>query len=177
MLDLETWGNGNNAMIIAIGAVAFDPFQNHEIDKVFYVAIEPETYQKGHKRDIDPSTIKWWMDNAQQNARDALDRDEKVDAYSAHFGFIEWISSLGDDVIVWGNGATFDNVIIRSSLEALGFGTPWPFYKDRCFRTLKNLAPGIKAEPVGVVHHALHDAQSQAYQMQAIVRHLGLEVL
>jgi exodeoxyribonuclease VIII len=173
MLDLETWGNGNNARIISIGAVKFDPNLAHEIQEAFYVAVEPESYPRvPGKFEIDASTIKWWMADEQKNARNALARDEKVDAGVALTGFVSWFGS--ESLPVWGNGSTFDNVILRNSLEAYGIEPPWKFWHDRCFRTFKNLAPAIKAEPVGIVHHALHDAQSQAYQLQAITQHMGL---
>jgi len=56
MLDLETMGNGNNAAIIAIGAVKFD----QDITDRFYKTIDLDS-SVDVGLEIDPSTVLWWM--------------------------------------------------------------------------------------------------------------------
>ena len=87
-------------------------------------------------------------------------------------GFAMW---LGDqNALVWGNGAAFDNVILRRAFERLGLDTPWSHWNDRCYRTIKNLAPAIVLERFGAHHSALDDAVSQTLHLQRIFSALEL---
>lgn len=168
MLDLETFGNGNNAAIVSIGAVKFN---ETEILDEFHVGVDlASAVNVGLK--MDPDTILWWMDPDRADARAALLALDKVDLYSALMGFKEW---AGDDIAaIWGNGATFDNVILRSAYAACGVEYPVRFWQDQCYRTLKYRAPGVELVREGVHHDACDDARCQAKHLQAIVAHLGI---
>ena len=166
MLDLETFGNGNDAAIISIGAVKFN---EAEILDEFHVGVDPATCQAVGLK-IDASTVLWWLDNERQAARDAMYVLEKVDLGSALAGFSDW---FGDEKPIWGNGATFDNVILRSAYRACGLDYPSRFWLDRCYRTVKSLAPGIELVREGTHHDACDDARCQAKHLQAICAHLG----
>ncbi|MFM9673750.1 3'-5' exonuclease, partial [Streptomyces galilaeus] len=58
MLDLETMGQGNNAAIVAIGAVFFEPTTG-EIGDTFYRKIDLES--AAQYGEIDPNTVLWWL--------------------------------------------------------------------------------------------------------------------
>jgi DNA polymerase III epsilon subunit-like protein len=61
MLDLETLGTGNNACILSIGAVKFDPFgEGLQDDSRFEVFIDPQSCTDAGLV-IDASTVMWWM--------------------------------------------------------------------------------------------------------------------
>jgi len=172
MLDLETLGNGHDAVIVSIGACKFDPTGEGIVDS-FHVAIDPADAQR-HGLRIDASTVMWWLNADRAGAREALLSHEMIDLPSALVGFAGWMNEAGP---VWGNGATFDNVILRNAYTATGQRCPWAFYQDRCYRTVKNLAPSIPLVREGTHHDALDDAVSQARHLQAIVRHIGVEVI
>jgi len=70
---------------------------------------------------------------------------------------------------LWGNGSTFDNVILSNAYRAIGVKQPWDFWNDRCYRTLKSLYPHVKLERSGVAHNALDDAKSQAMHAVRII--------
>lgn len=164
MLDLETLGTSNEALIIAIGAVKFT---DDEILDRFHVAIEPATAEVlGGK--IDASTVMWWLDPVRAAARDALLSHSRVDLASALVGFAQW---FGEPAPIYGNGSTFDNIILRSAFRGAGLEYPAPFWMDRCYRTLKNEFSMVPLERVGVHHDAVDDAESQARHLQAIRRH------
>jgi hypothetical protein len=168
MLDLETFGNGNDAVIVSIGAVKFNAA---EILDQFHVGVDAAScVALGLK--IDADTIMWWLDPGRAEARDALLNLEQVDLASALVGFTQW---LGSDVdAIWGNGATFDNVILRSAYRAAGLEYPVKFWQDRCYRTIKGFAPEIAIVREGTHHDACDDARSQAKHLQEIVAHLGI---
>lgn len=166
MIDLETLGTGNNACILSIGAVLFDP-QGDRIHSKFEVHVDPASCVAAGLQ-MDASTVVWWLDPERDAARNELtkhkNRSTLVDALSKTSKF------LVNDIPVWGNGATFDNVILRSAYKAAGMACPWMFWNDRCYRTIKSLYPGVKLERVGTHHSAVDDAASQALHLQRIFK-------
>lgn len=182
MVDLETWSTANNARIISIGAVKFDP-NTHEPMDSFHVGVAPESY-KGLRGQfhLDPMTVMWWMSPERRAALDQWQRLEKLDIATALEGFSMW---YGDESLpTWGNGATFDNVILRNAYVSLGLTCPWSYRHDRCFRTFKAGVPESVLDAVefseglaGMRHDALYDARLQAEQMRAIADWRGADVL
>lgn len=174
MIDIETLGNGNEAALLSIGACKFDPNNpRKKIEDSFYVAIDPATCQ-AYGLKIDATTVMWWMDDQRNEARSRLMADDRTDLATALEGFSMWFGNKS--MPVWGNGATFDNVIMRSAYAKIGDEAPWKFWDDRCYRTLKNFATGIKLSRVGTYHNALDDAISQALHLQQIAYSLRIKV-
>jgi hypothetical protein len=167
MLDLETWGTGNKAAIISIGACKFD--ENEIIDS-FHVGVDPVSCQT-FGLEIDADTLLWWMDPERDEARREWLKLERIDLPSALLGFELWCKSSPEVIAIWGNGSTFDNVITRSAYEATGQTYPISFRQDRCYRTMRDLTdtPMVRE---GTHHNALSDAISQAKHLQAIWRKL-----
>lgn len=153
MLDLETLSSASNAVIISIGIVEFSPTG---IWRKFYTNVDPSKQDGLH---ISADTVMWWL---QQNAeaREAV-LGPKVPFHTALYQVREF---LGSNPIVWGNGADFDNVVLRNAFAAAGMSKPWSHRNNRCYRTLKALRPDIKMEAAKgtVAHNALDDAHNQA---------------
>jgi len=167
MLDLETLGKSSNAVIIAIGAVQFD---HTGLGQTFYTTVDPQSsVDLGMKMDV--STVMWWMKQSDA-ARAAFDRAGAPILTALH-NFADYVKDCaGDKAEVWGNGATFDNVILGNAYELASLPKPWPYWGDRCHRTLKNLYPQIAAGKVGTAHNALDDAVSQAHHASKILAHI-----
>lgn len=164
MVDLETLGNGSNAVIIAIGAVQFD---HTGLGQEFYTAVDPQSCVDVGM-EIDVSTIMWWMKQSDA-ARSAFDRTG-APILEALLSFSDYVrDSAGKGAEVWGNGATFDNVILSNAYRAVGVDKPWAYWADRCYRTMKNMYPLITQERVGTAHNALDDAIYQAAHMSQIL--------
>ena len=172
MIDLETMGTNANAPIVVIGAVFFDP-QTGEIGPVFYIVISlTDAMNTGAVPD--GGTIEWWLKQSSE-ARDAIltDQVKLKDALSRFRGFI---NEYSDEkfVQVWGNGATFDNAILRRSYERQGIPCPWRYHNDRDVRTIVELGKTIDFDArtvipfEGVRHNALDDARHQAKYVSAI---------
>lgn len=171
MIDLETLSTANNALILSIGAVKF--VEDGILDR-FHVVIHPGDAQN-YNLHIDADTVLWWMALDRQTAREQLLKSlepdgDAVDLYSALDGFTQWFGN--DSMPVWGNGATFDNVILRNAFKAANVQCPWKFWDDRCYRTMKNHAPGIELERKGTHHNALDDATYQAEHLMKIWKEL-----
>ncbi|MED0435761.1 3'-5' exoribonuclease, partial [Escherichia coli] len=172
MIDLETMGKKSNAPIVVIGAVFFDP-QTGEIGPTFYIVISlVDAMDTGAVPD--GSTIEWWLAQSSE-ARSAILVDQ-VKLVDALIQFREFINEYSNEkfVQVWGNGATFDNTILRTSYERLNIPCPWRYYNDRDVRTIVELGKTIDFDArtvipfEGVRHHALDDARHQAKYVSAI---------
>lgn len=165
MVDLETLGNGSNAMIVAIGACSLlAPADG----PTFYTVVDP-VFSDG---DIDPSTVKWWMGQSDEARKALLVQDSvplKIALDNLKQFFDHALVSL-DKRCIWGNGATFDNVILANAYRRNGIAAPWKFWNDRCYRTLKNLHPDIALPArTGTHHNALDDAITQAKHARMIL--------
>lgn len=164
MVDLETMGTRPNAPIVAIGAVTFDV--NAVYDE-FYVNVDLESAVNDGHAVVDPKTVQWWME--QDTAARAALREDRKKILTALYMFRDWLKP-DEPEGVWGNGATFDNVILSEAYRRLNLTSPWPFWADRCYRTMKNMYPQIELERVGTHHNALDDAKSQAAHLIKIWR-------
>lgn len=160
VLDLETMGKGPRAAIVAIGCVRIE--QGTITDKLYRRVCLESSLQAGLV--MDASTVNWWL------KQDAAARAE-VDGSQASVLLPVGLSALEnfiteDKALVWGNGSSFDNVIVRSALDACGMGNLWHFWNDRDLRTLLALYPEAKMLPFeGTKHHAEQDALHEAKQL------------
>ena len=175
MVDLETMGKKHNAPIVAIGAVFFDPATG-SIGESFYKVVCLES-SVNWGAVIDPSTVIWWLKQSSE-ARSAIVNDDAIPLQDALLQFREFVS---DNVAggskkaqVWGNGASFDNSILRSSYDCIAEDYPWEYWNDRDVRTMVELGQAISFDPKTTIpfegsrHNALADAIHQARYVSAI---------
>lgn len=164
MVDLETLGTGSNAAIVSIGAVKFT---SKGLGEEFYANIDMDSCQKAGLH-IDGNTVLWWLKQSEE-ARAALLSEPRESLFAALNGLAKFI---GDPkkAKIWGNGATFDNVILGNAYDAVNLDRPWMFWNDCCYRTVKNLlGQGIEFVPPEVAHDALSDAKAQAAHLVKIL--------
>lgn len=177
MLDLETLSTAPDAAIVAIGAVtARIPAERYGSDSFYRIVDGQSSIKAGGSMSF--STWKWWMDQSKE-AQSIFNDPRAISIEQALSDFDDWLDYLipadgSDDALVWGNGSDFDNVVIRGAYERLGRKAPWSFRNNRCYRTLKNLAPEIRFEQPGTAHNALDDATAQANHLERIWKHLNL---
>lgn len=162
MIDLETMGTLNNAPVLAIGAIWFDPATG-ELGRKFYGSIDIADACRHGRPSGD--TIRWWM---QQD--DAARTAAVAGKHSAEyvFGkFREFCLRPETSIRPWGNGACFDiSILDYAFLKITGKKSPWDFWNVRDCRTIRELgiAAGhkFKGEREGTHHQALDDAIYQA---------------
>jgi len=165
MLDIETMGNKSDAAIIAIGAVAFD--KNGVKDKFYSQCSLASAVDIGLK--MDASTVIWWLKQSDQARAAFADNDE---AQAIQLSLIEFVQfyKKNNGGAVWGNGATFDNVILTTAFELAQIQKPWKFWDDKCYRTIKDTFKDVKLVRTGVHHNAVDDAESQALHLIEIAK-------
>lgn len=168
MLDLETMGKSANAAICSIGAVEFD-LEIGELGREFYTIVDLESSVNAGGV-IDSSTVLWWLKQSDTARAELQRRGNKIEL--ALVMFSEWLDGCGfepREICIWGNGAAFDNVILRSAYENSGIKTPWEFWNDRCYRTVKNMHRGVEIVRTGTQHCAVDDARDQARHLVQLV--------
>lgn len=170
MLDIETLGKKTNSVILSIGACYFDP-DTGDIGSTLSVSVDAESCVASGLS-MDPSTVIWWLSqeaDAQQKIVDGQNSSVPIGGALAKLS--EFIDGNAQ---VWGNGATFDNSIVKNAYEKMHMDAPWKFWNDRDVRTIVELGYQIGFNPKrdmpfeGVRHDALDDAIHQAKYVSAI---------
>lgn len=167
MVDLETMSSSSNAAIVSIGAVVFT-IEDGIFDQHYSVISLQSSLDVG--LEMSASTVMWWMEQ-DEAARKAL--TPKV-THTLSAALVSLSSQLlpHKDIRVWGNGATFDNVILRNAYNKAGIAAPWSYRHDRCYRTVRSMLDTegeLKPENTAK-HNALADAECQALHLIAMLR-------
>jgi len=175
MIDIETLGTKTDAAILSIAAVFFDPVTG-ETGATFH---GKSKWFSLDSSGIDPEAVKWWL----QQDKEAQNKltDDKNGKHIKHLleEFIEWVSKNSQITKIkpWGNGATFDIVILERNIDKFWLKAPWRFWNIRDVRTIVDLGSRIgidhkEVEFEGVKHDALDDAKHQVKYVNQIIKKL-----
>jgi exodeoxyribonuclease VIII len=165
MLDLETLGTAYNSVIIAIGAVKFDP-STMKITDTFYRVVDRQSCVD-FGMEIDQNTVDWWAKQSTE-ARAAFNEPGITIVQALE----EFKHFANKDSVIWGCGSDFDNVLLTNAYNKTNIEQPWKYYNNRCYRTMKNMVPSVKIKRSGTHHNAIDDAASQAHHLMKILEHL-----
>ena len=179
MLDMETMGNSPDAPIVSIGAVFFDPSTGNTGAEFYQIVSLESSMSFGMKPDA--STIQWWLKQSSE-ARSAILVDGAMglrEVLELLADFIAENAANGShSVQVWGNGCSFDNVILRRAYVLTETPFAVPFWNDRDVRTMVELGKSVGINPrfdipfEGDLHNALSDARHQVKYVSAIWKRL-----
>jgi hypothetical protein len=165
VIDLETRSTKPNAIVASIGAVAIGP-DMRLLASEFHISVAQHLQFPRHE---DLETMRWWSEQPQEARFASVMAAQTATPRQALLDFSAWVKSVADpdQVKVWGNGAVFDNVILRSLYDYLDMTPPWHWRFDRDMRTLLDLQPEAKdvGEFLGVKHIAVDDARHEAKQL------------
>ena len=162
MLDLETLSAGSNAVIVSISAVEFT-LETGGIGQEYHTGIHvlDQALDGG---EISSDTLKWWKEQSKE-AKARLCDTESYPPYSVLEDLNTWILKLGHpvkDVRLWGNGAGFDNVILRNLYARSKVNFVLPFRCDTDVRTLVSFADEVRSIPfTGIKHYGIDDCKHQ----------------
>lgn len=180
VVDLETLAKKENAAILSIGLVEVDLTAGF-IGSTLYVELDLAQSQR-YGFDLDADTVMWWMQQSDE-AKQLFARCNEKDALpvpAALMQVSEFILGEPADedygevpnprVNLWGNGSSFDNVILRNAYDRCGITPPWAFWRDRDLRTAKDMVEALTGKAFtkrvpGVPHNALEDAVAQAMDL------------
>ena len=121
MIDIEAFGNKADSPVVSIGAVFFDPSTGHTGSEFYKVISLESAMASGGVPDA--STIIFWL-KASPETRSELVMDDATPLDDALLQLNEFIAENAangpDSVQVWGNGATYDNVLLEASYDRTG---------------------------------------------------------
>lgn len=163
MLDLETMSTESNAAICSIGAVKFN-ITDGVVD-TFYCTVDAADC-KSHGLHISADTVKWWS----KQPKEVLEmlRKDNLPLRDALTLFSKWYGS--EQYPTWGCGSDFDNVIMENAYKAVGMQRPWNAWKNRCYRTIREVIKLPEDSREGTYHNALDDALHQTHHLLKIFR-------
>lgn len=158
MIDLETLGKTPDAVVLSIGACAFDLFKG-VIEPIRFHAVLNIEDQIRAGRTVDGDTLTWWMNQTDEARK--LFNETRQNLDQTIWEFMSWINLLDDDVYVWGNGSTFDISILENLMN---HKVPWKYSNVMDLRTFRRFVAGNAKIPrdQGTHHNALDDAINQA---------------
>jgi len=159
MLDLETLGTDSNSVVISISAVEFNR-RTGKIGREFEIGLDKfEQIEKGGV--VDTATVEWWAEQS-EDAKEEINRLHKQLVAIALNQYADWVRQSTANT-VWGNGATFDNVILENLFKRHGVNYPTKFWDNRCVRTLCDLLRinPKKTKFIGVKHRGIDDCKHQ----------------
>lgn len=179
MVDIEAFGKKADSPIVSIGAVFFDPSTGNTGSEFYKVISLESAMASGGVPDA--STIIFWL-KASPEARSELVMDDAIPLDDALLQLNEFIGENAvngpDSVQVWGNGATYDNVLLEASYDRTGIPCPWKFWNNRDVRTIVELGKAVGCKPRyeipfdGEPHKAISDALHQVKYVSAIWQRL-----
>jgi len=160
MIDIETLGLEEDAVIVSIGATVFN--MQGIIDELH---IKVGLDQKD--RSIMASTVAWWM----QQSKEAIDSTFKGDRALLP----DSIATLGNFInefsptLVWSNGSMDINVLTHAYKQYCLGVTPWAYYQVADYRTIRSVLDkdgslGREVPPT-IRHNALEDAKWQTQHL------------
>lgn len=163
MIDLETMSTESNAAICSIGAVKFSIDEG--ILDTFYCTVDAADCKK-KGLDISASTVQWWA----KQPKEVLEslRKDNVPLIDALTKFSKWYGTT--QYPTWGCGSDFDNVIMENAYKAVNMSRPWNAWKNRCYRTIREVIEVSLDPRDGVYHNALDDAIYQTKHLLKIFR-------
>jgi hypothetical protein len=169
MIDLETLSVRPDAVILTLGAVKFDPFEDtlgEELALKF--DIDGQTAMGRH---IDEDTLRWWGEQTPEAQEEAFSTEGRLTVDAAMDQFHKFVWQSGP---VWSHGSVFDIIILENLYTQLGRAKAWEFWSVRDTRTMFDL--GVDPEmPKVTAHRALDDAKAQAIAVQNVYRKLGIK--
>ena len=174
MVDLETMGRDVNSVICSIGAVEFD-INTGELGREFYQKVDIQScLDKG--MGVNGDTIEWWLMQSEK-ARMAIAVGEGKNLTQMLYEFKLYIESLGANTVqIWGNGISFDIVIMTEAYHKCKLKEPWNFRCERDVRTLVSFAPEVKDHypKTGTMHYPIDDCKYQIGYCVAICQKLNI---
>ena len=171
MIDLETLSTNPDAVILTVGGVKFNPYNQVEPAQGMYFRVDVDS-QTARGRDVMQDTIDWWSKQPEEIREEALGDKDRISLDEMIKNINKW--AVGVDVF-WCQGPLFDYAILQNFYKQLGHPVPWQYWQIRDSRTLFSLVPRNPNEKRDALHNALADCYFQAKKVQKIYQQLNLK--
>jgi len=175
MIDIETLGLSNNAVIAQIAALEFSP-ENSYIPNTNPFQCNIDIDQNG--RAIEVNTLKWWLEQSVTTRNAVFSTASQFPLVVALNSLALWISTIGEktNLKFWCRGVNFDFILLNDAYAQYNLDTPWKYTSLADVRTFDSLVPPeiLQSIPrVGEHHNALDDCKFQISYVQAAIKWLN----
>jgi hypothetical protein len=176
MIDIETLGKYNRAVVMQVGVAVFDPGAVDTVgrwytgDEAWEWNVDIDSCLKLGGR-VDDSTVRWWLRESPEARASVAFMGQSIRTVLDQTGFRHRWDKCER---VWCHGATFDVPILEHYYRECGVTPPWKYHEVRDTRTLFELAEqaGWVREKRETAHTARADAWAQAQDVQLALAHL-----
>lgn len=134
-LDLETLGRGHDALILSCG-VAVSNSNGPKLNLMSTELFPSIGQQLAKGRKIEYETVKWWATESPPAYPFKHPEEKRLHLNNLCSEILSRTNGVDE---IWSNSPSFDLAILRHLFHSIGFSEPWPFYKERDFRTLKSI--------------------------------------
>lgn len=165
MIDIETLGLQQYAMLLSVGAVRFNPLTGAIEEEL---ELFPEL-TIGH---IDPSTVLWWLGQPEA-ARLALLGRERSDHRECADQLQAFVRETGSGAMIWAVGPQFDIACLEWHLSPSDGKPLWHYRQIADARTMRLFHESSIPRGDDVEHTALGDARAQARWVSEVLHHLN----
>ncbi len=174
MIDLETLGTNNMPVILSIGVVKFDPwddYRNQPIELLNYKHYKPSLESCINLGcTIHKDTLTWWSKQNPNIIEEVFTDNNREPIQKIMKDLYRYCSTC---IKFWGQGAIFDYSILENIALKIPHGVPWKYYEIRDSRTVFDL---IDPEmPNAATHDALDDCLRQIIGLQTCFRKLKIQ--
>ena len=171
MIDLETLSTNPDAVILTVGGVKFNPYNQVEPAQGMYFRVDVDS-QTARGRDVMQDTIDWWSKQPEEIREEALGDKDRISLDEMIKNINKWAVGVA---VFWWQGPWFDYAILQNLYKQLGHPVPWQYWQIRDSRTLFSLVPRDPNEKREALHNALADCYFQAKKVQKIYQQLNLK--
>ena len=171
VIDLETYGQDPDAVVLTVGAVKFDPFTSKKPYDEFYHRLDINA-QLELERTTSQATEDWWAKQPNEAIMEAFHDDDRIDPADMLRALRKWYVGVE---IIWAQGAHFDIVILENLCKMYKVPEPWAFWQVHCSRPIFRLmSTDPRRKYKSLRHHALEDCKIQARSIQDVYKYLGI---
>jgi len=172
MIDIETLDTSPNSVILSIGAVKFNPFNDSDPHdhKHWRLDIQP---QMDAGRSISESTLEWWSKQKPEIRDRAFSDDGRTPILDFCKDLNKWLVGCNE---IWCQGPQFDMVMIEDLFAQFKHHCNWSYWQVRDSRTLFSIMPVDPRKDIQEdLHDALADAFWQAKCVQKTFKHFNVQ--
>ena len=173
MVDLETLGTRQDAIVLEISAVEFN-CHTGEIGEVFDAKLDIDE-QVQYRRSLNCETLQWWFKQDEEARKNIFAEDIiRFNMPMALAKFSDFVKRCDNKcnsdsdrrvVKLWGNGSLFDLGILQNMYETYlpNMKLPWKFWAVNDVRTIVDLNPDVKRNCKfdGTPHCAVDDCKHE----------------
>ncbi len=165
MCDLETTGVSPGCCILSIALVPFST--DYPLDTFYETISHKDSLSEGFTDNAE--TLAWWDKQRPDIQQEAFSGTRSVRGVLKTVS--HYLAEIGEpkNIILWGNGKDFDNVILAHAFKHLGIKQPWHYKNKRCYRELDAYFPMWSKGSIKDAHNALQDALAQARHAEVII--------